>query len=109
MSELQAIVDNLQAQLVEQEKEAEDVIGKWQESCNALKEQNNQLEQELASSSDNEGALHEKLTDTQKALEEAKHKLKDDEVTLARDQGKHIKFLIMPTKETVNKAQLALF
>lgn len=86
--ELEETEKELQAQLGQQETEADSVIEKWQESYNALEEKNNQLSQELAVSSENEGTLQNKLQETQKELDEAQHKLKDDEELLAKDQGK---------------------
>ena len=71
----------MQSQLDEQEKEAQDAIDKWQESCSTLEQHNNQLREK-------EERLIEQLEATKKQLDDAKAKLKDDEVALALAQGK---------------------
>ena len=54
-----------------------------------MEEQNSQLQHQLSESSENAGALQEKLKTSQKELDEAKNKLKDDELALAKGHGKH--------------------
>lgn len=77
------------AQMGKQEEEAKEAIAKWQESCNALEEQSENLVQQLEASHDKEHRLGAQLQDTQKELEEAKTRLREDEESLAKWQGEH--------------------
>jgi len=80
VAELESIVKDLRDQLREQEENAESVIAKWQESCNALEERNSELISALESSERSEAGANEeammvKLEETEKSLAEARESL----------------------------------
>ena len=75
------------AQLGKQEEEAKEAIAKWQESFSALEEKSENLVEQLEASHDKEQQLGAQLQDTQKQLEEARNRLREDEESLAKWQG----------------------
>lgn len=89
VAELESASKEMAAQMGQQEVEAKSVIAKWQESCTELEEQSKDLGQQLEASHEKEHQLGARLHETQKALEDAKASLKEDEDSLAKWQGKH--------------------
>lgn len=85
----------MKIELSEQEENAEEVIKKWQESCNALEEKNNELLQSLESSGSADGEfksdvlseLQAKLAETEKSLADARDALGNDDDILLQWQG----------------------
>lgn len=92
VSELEGALIDVQAQLNEQEEEAETAIAKWQESCSSLQEQNGKLVHKIETSNDVEGSMQQRMEETQRALEEAKKNLKADEDAIAKWQGMFVRF-----------------
>ena len=87
VKQLEERLEELEAQLGQQEDEAEDAIAKWQESYSALEGQCGELTKELETSRQKEGTLQMQLAETVKALDEARDHLKDDEDVVNKWQG----------------------
>lgn len=95
VAELELRVKDMEAQLSEQEVEANTAITKWQESCAALEEKNTELMKSLeASGEDDQEVSHEsiasleaKLKETETALAEARESLTDDGDVVLMWQG----------------------
>ena len=100
----------MKIELSEQEENAEEVIKKWQESCNALEEKNSELLHSLESSGGAEGdfgsyalsELQAKLAETEKSLADAKDALGNDGDVLLQWQSESNsycdRFLSLSTK-----------
>jgi hypothetical protein len=96
VAELESINKDLEVQLTEQGENANRVIAKWQESCNALEEKNAQLLGALESCGVGEEgvisqealtALQERLRDTERSLAKAREDMKEDDDAVLRWQG----------------------
>lgn len=87
MSELEEAVKDLETQLGQQEEETKAVIAKWQTTCTALEEQNQNFKSQLQASTENGEALEVQLQEARNGLEEAEKKSKEDEEVLANWQG----------------------
>ena len=88
-------VGELEAAVKEQEKEASEVISKWEESYSALEKKNSELLTALeAKDADSEAlsSLQTRLDETQVALDETKAKLSDGENAAIESQGKTVLF-----------------
>lgn len=99
VSELEAAVKELESQLNQQEDETKAVIAKWQANCSALEEQNKDLTGRLQVSADNVLVLEAKLEDTQRGLDVAEAKIKDDEDVVAKWQGECVFLLVCDVVE----------
>lgn len=85
----------LESTVKEQEKEANDVISKWEESYSALEEKHSELLAALeAKEHDSEAlsSLQTRLDEAQGALDETKAKLSDGENAAVEFQGMKVLF-----------------
>lgn len=90
MSELETAVSELQTQLSDEKQGAQDAIDKWQESCTSLEGKNAELRQELESTFEMGGSMQKQMEETQRALNEAKDNLQNDEDVVAQWQGEPV-------------------
>lgn len=96
VTELEAVVQNLEATLNEQEEEANTAIGVWQQSYTAMEQKKTELAEEIESSREQSdklrqeavSALQQKLEQTEAALIEAQKRFSDADASATQLQGK---------------------
>ncbi|CAB9510979.1 Inherit from KOG: Kinesin family member [Seminavis robusta] len=104
-SALEEAIKDLEAQLNEQEEDANNVISMWQQSCSTLEEQKAELAQNLETSNEAETNIRAQLQESQQALEESQQNVTKGEEALAQsvEAEKNLKAQFEETQQALEE------